>query len=79
MMSQVFYQGPVVQSSIRANPGLNINTLFQFMYFHMAVWFETLDKKTCVDPEKILGKLIQLYEQAVGKFDLKIYVNPGLS
>ena len=58
---------------------LGQNTLFRFMYFYMAVCFETLDKKTSVDPEKILGKLIQLYEQAVRKFDLKIYVNPGLS
>ena len=36
---------------------LNINTLFLFMYFYMAVCFKTLDKtKTSVDPEKISGE-----------------------
>ena len=73
------YRGPVVQSSISANPGLNINTLFWFVYFYMAMCVKTLDKKTTVDHKRFLGKHIQVFERAVGKFDLKIYVNPGLS
>ena len=48
--------GPVVQSSISANPGLNINTLLWFMHFYMAVCFITFDKQASVDPEKIPGK-----------------------
>ena len=49
------------------------------MYFYIAVCFKTLDKKTSVDPEKISGKPYSIYKQTVGKFDLKICVNPGLS
>ena len=48
--------GPVVQSSISANPGLNINALIWFIYFCMAVCFKTLNKKTSVDPRNLLGK-----------------------
>ena len=49
--------GPVVQSSISANPaGLNINPLFSFMYFNMAVCFKTFDKETSVHPENISRK-----------------------
>ena len=55
-MINVNSQRPVVQSSISANPGFNINTLFWFMYFYMAVCFKNFDKKTSVDPEKIPGK-----------------------
>ena len=47
----------------------------------MAVCFncKTLDKKTSVDPEKISEKAYPRYEQAVKKFQLKIWFNPGLS
>ena len=48
-------QGPVVQSSI-SDPALNINALFWFVYFYIAVRFKTSDKKTSVDPEKIFGE-----------------------
>ena len=72
--------GPVVQSSISDDPGLNINTLFWFMSFYIAVCFKTFDRKTSVYPGENSGKTYtQLYEQAVGKFDLKIWFNPGLS
>ena len=49
------------------------------MYFYMVVCFKTLDKNTSVDQENISAKRIQFYEQTIGKFDLKICVNPGLS
>ena len=47
---------PVVQSPISANPGLNFNLLFLFMYFCMMIFFETLENKTSIEPEKISGK-----------------------
>ena len=49
-------QGPVVQSPISANPGLNFNLLFLFMYFCMIIHFKTLGNKTSIEPEKISGK-----------------------
>ena len=48
--------GPVVQSPISANPGLNFNLLFLFMYFCMIIRFKTLENKTSIEPEKISGK-----------------------
>jgi hypothetical protein len=50
------HQGPVVQSPISANSGLNFNTLFLFMYFCMIIRFKTLESKTSIEPEKISGK-----------------------
>jgi hypothetical protein len=48
---------PVVQSPISANPGLNFNLLFLFMYFCMMICnFKTLENKTSIEPEKISGK-----------------------
>jgi hypothetical protein len=47
---------PVVQSLISANPGLNFNLLFLFMYFSMIIRFKTLENKTSVEPGKISGK-----------------------
>ena len=46
-----------------------------------AAWFrfKTLENKTSIDPENISGKYIRLYKQAVGNFEMKTYVNPGLS
>jgi hypothetical protein len=48
--------GPVVQSPISANPGLNFNLLFLFMYFCMIIRFKTLENKTSVEQGKISGK-----------------------
>ena len=48
--------GPVVQSPISANPGLNFNLLFLFMYFCMIIRFKTLENKTSIKPEKTSGK-----------------------
>jgi hypothetical protein len=48
--------GPVVQSPISANPGLNSNLLFLFMYFCMIICFKTLENKISIEPEKISGK-----------------------
>ena len=50
------HQGPVVQSPIGANSGLNFNMLFLFMYFCMIIRFKTLENKTSIEPEKISGK-----------------------
>jgi hypothetical protein len=47
---------PVVQSLISANPGLNFNLLFLFMYFSMIIRFKTKENKTSVEPGKISGK-----------------------
>jgi hypothetical protein len=52
--------GPLVQSPISANPGLNFNLLFLFMYFCMIIRFKTLENKTSIESEKISGKYIQL-------------------
>jgi hypothetical protein len=46
---------PVVQSPISANPGLNFNLLFLFMYFCMMICFKTLENRTSIKPEKISG------------------------
>jgi hypothetical protein len=56
----IILYGPVVQSPISANPGLNFNLLFLFMYFCMIIRFKTLENKTSIEPEKISGKHIQL-------------------
>ena len=47
--------GPVVQSPISVNPGLNFNLPFLFMYFCM-IRFKTLENKTSIEPESISGK-----------------------
>jgi hypothetical protein len=58
---EVTNRGPVVQSPISANPGLNFNLLFLFMYFRMIICFKTLENKTSIEPEKrFLEKHIQL-------------------
>jgi hypothetical protein len=49
-------QGPVVQGPISANPGLNFNLLFSFMYFCMIIRLKTLGNKTSIEPEKISGE-----------------------
>jgi hypothetical protein len=48
-------QGPVVQSSISANPGLKFKLLFWFV-FCMSIYFKTLENKTSIDPDKISRK-----------------------
>jgi hypothetical protein len=48
--------GPVFQSLISANPGLNFNQLFLFIYFCMIIYFKTLENKTSIEPKKISGK-----------------------
>ena len=45
--------GPVVQSTISANPGLNFNLLFLFMHFCPSICFKTSEKKTFIGPDKI--------------------------
>jgi hypothetical protein len=45
--------GPVVQSTISAIPGLNFNLLFYFMHFCTSICFNTSEKKTFIDPDKI--------------------------
>ena len=50
------HQGPVVQSTISANPRLNFNLLLWFMYFSSTVRFKTLKHKSSIDPENICGK-----------------------
>jgi hypothetical protein len=55
--SEIF-QGTVVQSPVSANPGLNFNLLFLFMYFCMIIRFKTLEHKTSIGPEKISGKFV---------------------
>jgi hypothetical protein len=45
--------GPVVQSTISANPGLNFNLLFLFMHFCSTICFKTSEKKTFIGPDKI--------------------------
>ena len=49
-------QGPVVQSTFSANPGLNLNLLFWFMHFCSTVQFKTLRNKSSINPESICGK-----------------------
>ena len=49
-------QGPVVQSTISGNPGLNLNLLFWFMHFCSKARFKTLKNKSSIDPENICGK-----------------------
>ena len=49
-------QGPVVQSTISTNPGLNFNLLFWCMYFYSTVCFRTLKHESSIDPENICGK-----------------------
>jgi hypothetical protein len=51
-----FVLGPVVQRPISANPGLNFNLLFLFVYFCMIIRFKTLENKTSIEPERISGK-----------------------
>jgi hypothetical protein len=36
--------------SIRANPGLKFNLLFQFAYFCMSIYFKMSEKKTPINP-----------------------------
>jgi hypothetical protein len=50
------HQGPVVQSPISANSGLNFNMLFLFMFFCTIIRFKTLESKPSIEPEKISGK-----------------------
>ena len=47
------FQGPVVQSWVSTNSGLKFNPMFQFLCFHISVYFETLQTKTTIDPDKI--------------------------
>jgi hypothetical protein len=49
----LFHQGPVVQSTISAIPGLNFNLLFLFMHFCTSICFKTSEKKTFIGPDKI--------------------------
>ena len=53
----IVHQGPVVQSSISANPGLNFNLLFWFMHFCSTVCFKTLKNKSSIDPENIYERI----------------------
>ena len=46
-------QGPVVQSWVSTNSGLKFNPMFQFLCFYTSVYFETLQTKTTIDPDKI--------------------------
>ena len=48
--------GPIVQSTISANAGLNFNLLFWLMPFCSTVCFKTLKNKSSNDPEYICGK-----------------------
>ena len=48
-------QGPVVESSISANPGLKFKLLFWFV-FCMSIYFKSLENKTSIDPDKISRK-----------------------
>jgi hypothetical protein len=56
LVRENFLQGPVVQSLVSANPGLNFNLLFLFMYFCMIIRLKTLENKTSIEPEKISRK-----------------------
>ena len=49
-------QGPVVQSTISTNSGLNFNLLFWFMHFCSTVRFKSLNNKSFIEPENICGK-----------------------
>ena len=46
-------QGAVVQSWVSTNSGLKFNPVFQFLCFYLSVYFETLQTKTTIDPDKI--------------------------
>jgi hypothetical protein len=48
---KVFILGPVVQSEVKANRGLNFNQVFQFVYFCTSVYLETSKRKTLIDPD----------------------------
>ena len=49
--------GPVVQSAISTNPGLNFNRLFWFMHFCSTVCFKILKTVSFIEPENILWKI----------------------
>ena len=46
-------QKPVVQSWVSTNSGLKFNPMFQFLCFYISVYFNTLQTKTTIDPDKI--------------------------
>ena len=65
-----FNPGPVVQSSISANP-IYFNPLFL-----LCTCFKTVQKiKLSLNQRTLLEKHIQLYKKAIGKFDLQICAN----
>ena len=57
--------GPVVQSTISANPGLNFNLLFWFMHSCKTVRFKTLKHKSSIDPKIFVEEHVQLRKQTV--------------
>ena len=52
-MTSFYYQGPVVQWWVSTNPGLKFNSIFQFLYFYISVYFKTLQTKTTITQDKI--------------------------
>ena len=47
------YLGQVVRSWASTNSGLKFNPMFQFLYFYISVYFNTLQTKTTIDRDKI--------------------------
>ena len=56
-LTHFFIQGLVVQSWIRANPGLTFSPLILFVYFYTSINFKTLGKETSADTGKASEKI----------------------
>ena len=57
--------GPVVQSWISANPGLNLNCCFSLV---ISAGRSKLQKKILLILTRFVKKYFQVYEQTIGKF-----------
>ena len=71
-MFEVVVLGPVVQSTISANPGLSFNQLFCFMHFFSTISSKLLTDKSFVIPESICGKTWAASPANCVNFDLKL-------
>ena len=73
----VSYRGRLFEARFAlTHAGLVYSPLCWLVYFCASVYFQTLESKTCIGPDKISEIIFpSLYTQAVRKFVLKFYVN----
>ncbi len=76
----LFTPGTVVQSWVSANPGFKFNTVFQFVYFCMSVYFKTSKKRIPIHPDKISEEIfLNSCVQAVEKLAVTLHSNFSIS